>query len=180
MIEENVMTEPVTGALLTTVLILAVYLDIRTARIPNWLTFTGMGSGFLAHLLINGTEGAIFSFLGLGTGLVLFLTFYLLGDMGAGDVKLMGAVGAMVGPYGAFVTGILAVMAGGIYALTAMSCEWGAGVTARRLASGAYATFFSKDTACGDDLKLPYHLRYGVAIASGALLFRFGLHPFGG
>ena len=174
------MPESVAGALLAIVLSLAVYLDIRTSRIPNWLTFTAMGGGLVVHTQLEGAQGAIFSLSGLGTGLIIFLAFYFFGEMGAGDVKLMGAVGAMVGPYGAFVTGILAVMAGGIYALTAMSCEWGVAVTARKLASGAYATFFSKDTPCGDDLKLPYHLRYGVAIASGALLFRFGLHPFGG
>jgi prepilin peptidase CpaA len=174
------MLESVIGALLAIVLFLAVYLDIRTSRIPNWLTFTAMGSGLLVHTLLEGAQGAIYSLSGLGTGLILFLAFYFFGEMGAGDVKLMGAVGSMVGPYGAFVTGILAVMAGGIYALSAMSCEWGAGATARKLASGAYATFFSTGTHCGHDLKLPYHLRYGLAIASGALLFRFGLHPFGG
>ena len=174
------MTESMIGVLLAVVLFLAVYLDIRTSRIPNWLTFTAMGSGLLTYILIGGAEGAIFSLSGLGTGLILFLAFHFLGDMGAGDVKLMGAVGAMVGPYGAFVTGILAVMAGGIYALSAMSWEWGAGPTARKLASGVYATFFSTDTHCAHDLKLPYQLRYGLAIATGALLFRFGLHPFGG
>ena len=174
------MAEPVTGAVLAIVLFLAVYLDIRTSRIPNWLTFTGMGSGLLVHILLEGAQGTIFSLSGLGTGLILFFAFYFLGAMGAGDVKLMGAVGAMVGPYGAFVTGILVVMAGGIYALAAMSYEWGVGVTARKLAYGAYATFFSADTPCGHDLKLSYRLRYGLAIATGALLFQFGLHPFGG
>jgi prepilin peptidase CpaA len=174
------MTESMIGALLGVVLFLAVYLDIRTSRIPNWLTFTAMGSGLLVHTLLEGAQGAIFSLSGLGTGLILFLAFYFLGDMGAGDVKLMGAVGSMMGPYGAFVTGILAVIAGGIYALTAMFCQWGVWVTAHKLASGAYGTFFSTDIPCGHDRRLPYHLRYGLAIATGALLFRFGLHPFGG
>jgi prepilin peptidase CpaA len=100
--------------------------------------------------------------------------------MGAGDVKLMGAVGAMIGPYGACISGILALMAGGIYALGAMCYQWGVGTTARKLVSAAHRTVFVPNTHWGDDLKLPFHLRYGLAIASGTLLFRLGLHPFGG
>ena len=174
------MTESVIGVLLAIVLSLAVYLDIRTSRIPNWLTFAAMGSGVLTHIWLEGVPGAIFSLSGLGTGVVLFLVFYFLGDMGAGDVKLMGAVGAMVGPYGAFLSGILAVFVGGLYAVGAMCYEWGVGNTVRKLATVVHGTFFVTDVAKGEGPKLAFHLRYGVAIASGALLFRFGLHPFGG
>jgi prepilin peptidase CpaA len=180
MIEENVMTEPVTDALLTTVLILAVYLDIQTSRIPNWLTFTGMGGGFLAHLFINGAEGAIFSLLGLGTGLVLFLTFYLLGDMGAGDVKLMAAMGALVGPYGAFLCGLLSVILGGVCAFGVMTYQFGVGNSAQRLVSAAKRAMFGMHSGCEEAAALPLHLRYAVPIAGGTLLYRFGLHPFGG
>jgi prepilin peptidase CpaA len=175
------MTESVIGGLLTTFLFLAVYHDIRTSRIPNWLTFAAMGSGVLAHLLLEGVEGSIFSVSGLGMGLVLFLAFYMFGDMGAGDVKLMAAVGAMVGPYGAFITGILALMVGGVYAFGAMCYQWGVRETAARLVAEAHRIVFLRDPlGMGDGLKLPFHLRYGVAIASATLLFRFGLHPFGG
>jgi prepilin peptidase CpaA len=174
------MTELVIGALLAIVLFLAVYLDIRTSRIPNWLTFPAMGSALLAHIWLEGVPGAIISLSGLGTGLILFLVFYFLGDMGAGDVKLMGAVGAMVGPYGAFISGILAVLVGGIYAFGAMCHEEGVGRTVRKLATAAHGTFLGTDWAKGQAPKLAVQLRYGLAIASGALLFRFGLHPFGG
>jgi prepilin peptidase CpaA len=174
------MTESVLGALLATLLVLAVYVDIRTSRIPNWLTFAAMASGLFAHVLLEGLQGAIFGLSGLGTGLIVFFIFYCLGDMGAGDVKLMGAVGVIVGPYGALVTGLLSVMAGGIYALAAMFHQWGVKATARELCSVAYEILFVRPSNREDALKLPYHLRYGIAIASGALLFRFGLHPFGG
>jgi prepilin peptidase CpaA len=174
------MTESVIGALLAIVLFLAVYLDIQTSRIPNWLTFTAMGNALLIHIWLEGIQGAIFSLSGLATGLILFLTLYFWGPMGAGDVKLMAAVGAMVGPYGAFISGLLAVIVGGIYALAAMFYEWGVPTTTRKLASTAVGTLIIGDPHCGQDLKLPYNLRYGLAIASGTLLFRFGLHPFGG
>ena len=174
------MTESVTAVLLAIVLLLAVYLDIRRSRIPNWLTFTAMGSGLLTHIWSEGVQGAIFSLSGLGIGLVLYLTFYFLGEMGAGDVKLMGAVGAMVGPYGAFISGIVALIVGGIYALGAMCYQWGVTATAEKLVCAAHKTLFVRKAHWGDDLKLPFELRYGLAIASGTLLFRLGLHPFGG
>ena len=174
------MIEPVIGVLLAIVLFPAVYLDIRTSRVPNWLTFTAMGISLVAHTWLEGIQGAIFSLSGLVAGLVLFLILYFLGDMGAGDVKLMGAIGAVVGPYGAFMSGMLALIVGGIYALGAMCYQWGVGTTARKLLSAAHGGIFVPKTHRGDDLKLPFHLRYALVIASGTLLFRFGLHPFGG
>ena len=174
------MTEPVIGTLLAIVLVLAVYLDIQTSLIPNWLTFTATGIALLTHIWLQGVQGAIFSLFGLGTGLIVFVIPFMLGRMGAGDVKLMGAVGAMIGPYGVFISGLLAMIVGGIYALAAMSYQWGIATTTRKLASRAVGTLMIRDTHWGQDLTLPYNLRYGLAIASGTLLFRFGLHPFGG
>jgi prepilin peptidase CpaA len=174
------MTESVIGVLLIAVLFVAVYLDIRTSRIPNWLTVTATGSGLLTHILLQGVQGAIFSLTGLGAGLTLFLILYFLGDMGAGDVKLMGAVGAMVGPDGAIICSILAIVVGGIYALATMCYQWGVGNTARKLGSAWYGALSLSDSRPVDSPALPCHLRYGLAIASGTLLFRLGLHPFGG
>jgi len=174
------MAESVLGALLAIVLFLAVYLDIRTSRVPNWVTFAAMCSGLFVHSLLEGAQGAMFSLSGLGLGLIVFLTLYFLGDMSAGDVKLMGAIGAVVGPYGAIISGILALIVGGIYAVGAMCYEWGVGTTARKLLSAAYRAIFVSNTHWAEDLRLPFHLRYALVIASGTLLFRFGLHPFGG
>lgn len=174
------MTESVIGVLLAMVLFLAVYLDIRTLRIPNWLTFTAMGSGLLAHILLEGVQGAVFSLSGLGTGLVFFLALYFLGDMGAGDVKLMGAVGAMVGPYGALISGLMAILIGGVYALGAMCYQWGIAATGRKLVCAIQGVFLSQGHSWTHELRLPFHLRYGLAIVGGTLLFLFGLYPFEG
>jgi prepilin signal peptidase PulO-like enzyme (type II secretory pathway) len=57
-----------------------------------------MGFALFLHAWFDGVPGALFSLGGLVTGLGLFLFFYLSGGIGAGDVKLMAAVGAMVGP----------------------------------------------------------------------------------
>lgn len=85
---------------LVTVLVVAVVVDLRSSRIPNWLTFPAMGFALAAHTWLTGVHGTLFSLAGLGAGFGLLLLVYLAGGIGAGDVKLMAAVGAMVGPYG--------------------------------------------------------------------------------
>jgi prepilin peptidase CpaA len=71
--------------------------DIRSRRVPNFLTLPGIFCGLLMHLLFGGWAQ-------LGTaalaGLIcfgIFLIFWLAGGMGAGDVKLMAAVGCLAG-----------------------------------------------------------------------------------
>jgi prepilin peptidase CpaA len=122
----------------------------------------------------------IFSLAGLGTGFGLFLLLYLGGGMGAGDVKLMAAVGAIVGANGALVSGILAILVGGIYALGAMSYQWGFVEMCRKLSLATYGACFRGGNGLSHDLQLPFRLRYGLAIAAGTLLFCLGFNPFGG
>src|SRR5215203_1405703 len=95
---------------LAVTLITAISTDLTWSRIPNWLTFSAAATALAAHIWIGGTSGALFSLLGLGAGLGLFLILYVTGSVGAGDVKLMGTVGALVGPYGAIISGLLALI----------------------------------------------------------------------
>lgn len=167
-------------ALLMVVLITAIYTDLRSSRIPNLLTFSAMSIGPIAHAYLAGSQGILFSFEGLGTGLGLFLFLYASGGIGAGDVKLMGAVGALVGPYGALISGCLAILVGGLYALGAMCYQWGVMATGRKLACATQGAFLLGAEGWAQELRLPLRLRYGLAIAAGTLLFEFGIHPFGG
>lgn len=166
-------------ALVTAVLVTAVWSDLRSSRIPNWLTFPTMGVALLAHAWLAGVAGALFSLAGLGTGLGLFLLMYVSGGIGAGDVKLMAAVGALVGPYGALLSGLLAMAVGGLYALGTMCYQWGFAATGRKLAVAMYRSLLTRGRGWNDELRLPFRLRYGLAIGSGTLLFLLGLHPFG-
>jgi prepilin peptidase CpaA len=77
--------------------ILAALLDWRSRRIPNWLTVPGLLSGVVVHALIAGWLGALFALKGAGLALILLLPLVALRALGAGDWKLMGAVGAFVG-----------------------------------------------------------------------------------
>lgn len=166
--------------LLTVVLVTAICTDLRSSRIPNWLTFTAMGFALLVHAWLAGVPGILFSLAGLGAGLGLFLLIHLSGGIGAGDAKLMAAVGALVGPYGAFLSGLLAIMVGGVYAFSAMCYQWGFVPTGRRLACAVQGALLTRGRIWAQELTLPFRLRYGLAIAVGTLLFQLGLHPFGG
>ena len=71
--------------------------DFKFRKIPNWLTFGGFFLAIIFNSFKFGLSGAINSLLGFLVGVLLLLIPYLMGGMGAGDVKLLGAVGAIVG-----------------------------------------------------------------------------------
>jgi len=173
------MMEPITVMALAAVLVTAVCTDLRSSRIPNWLTFSAMGFALATHAWLSGFQGVTFSLGGLGTGLGLFLILYVSGSIGAGDVKLMAAVGAIMGPYGALLSGLLAIMVGGVYALGAMCYQWGFATTGRKLVYATQGTLLMGGKTWTQELALPFRLRYGLAVAGGTLLFQLGLHPFG-
>jgi prepilin peptidase CpaA len=174
------MIEPIMMVSLVVVLVTAMCTDIRSSRIPNSITLTAMGFALFVHAWFDGVPGAFFSLGGLFIGLGLFLLIHLSGGIGAGDVKLMAAVGAMIGPFGALVSGLLATLVGGVYALGAMCYQWGVAATGRRLAYATQGALLSGGERWTQELRLPFRLRYGLAIAGGTLLFLLGLHPFGG
>ncbi|MWV44402.1 prepilin peptidase [Paenibacillus sp. HJL G12] len=79
------------------IVIMAFVTDIRTMKIPNWLTLTAMLSGVLFHVITNGMHGLAFSAKGLAAGFALVLIMHMIGAVGAGDVKLFGGIGAWLG-----------------------------------------------------------------------------------
>ena len=75
----------------------AAWLDWRTRRIPNWLTVSGFLAGIVLNSILQGWHGARQSLEGAGLALGLLLPLVLLRGLGAGDWKLMGAIGALTG-----------------------------------------------------------------------------------
>ena len=98
--------------------VVAGWTDIRSRRIPNWLTVPGVPIGLAANFAVGGWGGLKNSLLGAAVGLALLLPFVLLRSLGAGDWKLAGALGAFTGPSllvdlllsSVFVAGIMAVV----------------------------------------------------------------------
>jgi prepilin peptidase CpaA len=91
---------------------LAVWTDMREHRIPNWLVLGLLMVGFEYQVLVNGSIGLIYAVGGISAGMALFIGFYIGRGMGAGDVKLMGAAGALLGPSGALIAGACSLVAG--------------------------------------------------------------------
>ena len=71
--------------------------DWKSRRIPNWLTLPGLALGITAHGIASGWAGVLQSVKGAGLALVILLPVVLLRGLGAGDWKLMGALGALLG-----------------------------------------------------------------------------------
>jgi len=76
----------------------AVFTDLRSRKIPNWLTLPGLCAGLAINATISGWHGLKFSLLGTALGLAALLPFVLLRSLGGGDWKLAGALGASLGP----------------------------------------------------------------------------------
>jgi prepilin peptidase CpaA len=152
--------------------LIAAVTDLRSRRIPNWLTYSAMLLGVGHHTIANGVLGFFFGTGGLFLGLALLIVFYLAGGMGAGDVKLMGAVGGLLGPKGVFIAFIFTALVGGIYAIMLLLVRFRVKGTAVRL-----STMFSS-LRCGTSLtaapvgtnEKTAVLNYGVAIAIGVAL----------
>jgi len=77
---------------------IAVVIDVKTRRIPNWLTVSAAVAGLAYHVFTGGWEGLGFSLGGFAVGFGILLVLWLIGGGGGGDVKMMGAVGAWAGP----------------------------------------------------------------------------------
>jgi len=105
------------SALLCAILAVGAYGDIRAHRISNALSLFGLVAGLALQFLGNGLHGVTSGLLGAGVGLGCFAPFYLLRGMGAGDVKLLAAVGAILGPQGAFFAALFSLLAGGLGAI---------------------------------------------------------------
>ena len=95
----------------------AATIDLRTRRSPNVLTFGAAVAAMAYHSWTAGLHGLTLSVAGWAVGIALFLPMFLLKGMGAGDVKLLGAVGAWLGTIGVLFAGLYSVLAGGVLAL---------------------------------------------------------------
>jgi prepilin peptidase CpaA len=87
--------------------------DVRWRRIPNWLTLSAFVAGVLLHVLRAGVGGVPLALGGAALGLCILLPFYFVHAMGAGDVKLLASIGALVGPQALVSVAIYAAVVGG-------------------------------------------------------------------
>jgi len=153
--------------------LIASVFDVKSRRIPNFITFPSMLIGLALHLALGGWRQLLSS---LAAGLicgVVFLVFYIAGGMGAGDVKLITAVGCLAGLSHVAYLLVLTALSGGAMALVLALARGRLQQTLSNV--GAIAAHHSQEglqphpdlnLSNIDTLRLPYAL----AIASGCLL----------
>jgi len=120
------LTHDVSTLLLLLVLIIAAVTDLYHHRLPNPLTLGALLLALALQLYFLQGSGLLQGLAGAFTGLLLLLPFYLLGGMGAGDVKLMAAVGGFIGPLPVALAAAFSLICAGLYglALITVKREW--------------------------------------------------------
>ena len=131
----------------------AIWIDTRTHRIPNTLVAATLVAACAVQVGLDGAGGMAAALGGAVVGLLILLPLHLAGAMGAGDVKFMAALGALLGPAGAIFAGALTLMAGAGLAVATLA--WQRRGTAAP--PGAAAT------------TLATRIPYAAAIVTGAL-----------
>lgn len=150
----------------------AVITDVRSRRIPNAITVTTAVAGLALAGFGYSRLSIGASMAGALVGLLLMMPGHLLGGTGAGDVKLMGAVGAILGPRLVFSAFLYTALAGGVMAVIVAARRRRVGKTVRRagrviLEPGAAANQVIQRDAGN-------RFAYGPAIAAGAALAALG------
>src|SRR5262245_40960203 len=101
-------------AMSLTLAVIACTFDLRTRRIPRVLTIGGAIAGVAFHVMTGGWMAGAASLAGWTVGIAILLVPFALGGLGGGDVKLLGALGAWLGPANAVWLGLYTGIAGGV------------------------------------------------------------------
>lgn len=110
----------VTIALLMPLAVAVSYYDIRYRRIPNFLVLAALVAGLVVNISFGGVHGLWSSLQGFGLAFVPMFVMHIFGAMGAGDVKLFGAIGSIIGISLVPLTFVVVVMLGAALAIYSM------------------------------------------------------------
>ena len=169
------MPAPLTFALASLVLTAAIY-DFRFRRIPNWLNLSGFVLGIGLNTLLFAQHGLVAAVLGTLISLFIYVPMYLVRAMGAGDVKLMAAIGALAGPQHWLWILLYTALAGGAIAIAVASAR---GRLQRTVANTGlvlnHFMHFESPATHNEELDVrsrrALRLPHAVAIACGSLIF---------
>jgi prepilin peptidase CpaA len=103
--------------LLVPLAVIIAYYDVRYRRIPNPFVLATLVSGLAMSAISGGLHGIVGSITGCAIGFVLMFMLHVFGAMGAGDVKLFAAVGAVMGAHHVLPTFLMVILTGGVLAL---------------------------------------------------------------
>lgn len=164
-----------TCALLIPGILLASWIDFSQKRVPNWLNLTLILSGFAVQAAFHGWAGVGTGFFGMLTGFGLLILPWMMNGMGAGDVKLMAAIGVWLGPKLTLYSFALGAMIGGLAAIVMilstgrlrMACANLNVILAKCTNPQTMFTEFGSAKSFGISSQL---LPYGVPLTGGTLL----------
>lgn len=158
------------GGVFSVLLVIACVTDVRWRRIPNELVVTLALTGFAYSVWQDAWLAGIGrSLAGLSLGFAIWIAFFVIGAIGAGDVKLFAAAGAWLGPAAIWRAALVSGALGGALALAMLLRE-------RRTRQGLEKVMVSVSTrslaglAPDPDAPRSRQLPYGVALACGALI----------
>jgi prepilin peptidase CpaA len=146
--------------------------DLRSRRIPNWLVLPFLVAGVAVSALLHGWHGVWLSLAGMALAFGTFGVLFLMGGMGAGDVKLCAAIGAWIGPSQLVIALVITGLAGGVMALG--WAVWGGFLKDLFAGTGNLVFGWRKHPTPGDpQLQLSRRLPYAPAIAIGTVISFF-------
>jgi prepilin peptidase CpaA len=148
----------------------AAVIDLNTRRVPNTLTAGVSVVGLLLAASGHGRVGAIAAVAGCAIGLLLMLPGHLFGATGGGDVKLLGALGTLLGPTDIITAFVITAIAGGVIAI-------GVAVHRQRLSTtlGATVRIATGGQTAVEEIEADRTFAYAPAIAIGAALAAIGV-----
>jgi prepilin peptidase CpaA len=111
---------PVNIVLLIPLAIIITYYDVRYRRIPNPFVLATFVSGLAVNAIFGGLQGVFASLAGCAFGFGLMFMLHVFGAMGAGDVKLFAAIGAMTGVHLILPTFLVVILTGGLLAVVSI------------------------------------------------------------
>ena len=154
--------------------LMIVYMDVRYRRIPNKLVLLILIGGIAINTVFNGLNGLLLSLGGFAFAFAMMFFLHVFGTLGAGDVKLFGAIGAVGGVYMVLPTLLVVALTGGVFAIGKM-------IYARRVGATMFGVFqffyglLPGQTVPRFDIPADrsYTLPYAVPICFGSLISFF-------
>jgi prepilin peptidase CpaA len=159
--------------LATTFSLLAGWTDWRWRRIPNWLTVPGLLIGIAVNAWIYRWAGTKNALLGAGLGLILLLPFVVIRSLGAGDWKLMGALGAFLGSQRLIAVLLGTILVNGIMAVIMVIWKRRVKQTLRNMVSlaGSLLTFHLPGPEVSLDHPDSFKIPFGIGVAITVIAF---------
>jgi len=157
----------------------AAWTDWRSRRIPNWLTVSGAIVGGTLHAALSGWHGALFALEGAAVALLLLLPPVLMRLLGAGDWKLMGALGAFLGPVLILFVFVLSIFTSGLMAMVQMSTAGRVRETLQNmfvLVRGVLSFGLKANQQVSLDNPNALKLPFGIAVAAATMICFWAAH----